>query len=63
MGYTVLKVSKIGEKRIEVAGEFPNEEEANNFAGEIERNEPTNDYSYLVEKPPSYTDPPEDNGL
>ena len=59
MPYTVLKISRIVEDRIEVAGEFPDEEEARKFIeakqSEARQNGVGEDYEYLVEAPPSTT--------
>ena len=53
MGYTVLKISKTVEERVDVAGEFSNEEEADRCAEDGRKNDPENNFEYIVEKPPS----------
>lgn len=57
MPFTVLKVSKT-ETQVEVAGEFPNEEEAKDFACDMQRNDLSNANDYVVESPPSKSPPP-----
>ena len=58
MGYTVLKISKTVEKRVDVAGEFSNKVEANRCAENGRNNDPDNDFDYIVEKPPSQVQVP-----
>jgi hypothetical protein len=57
MPYTVLKVSKV-EDRVEVAGEFPSEAEAKEFAVDKQVNDLSNANDYMVESPPSKSPPP-----
>lgn len=61
MPYTVLKVSKV-ETRVEVEGEFPNEDEANDFVETMERNDLINDSDYMVKSPASRTNQPAREG-
>ena len=51
MPFTVLKVSKIEENRIEVLGEFPDGEVARRFAEFIQNDEESSRYEYRVESP------------
>jgi hypothetical protein len=57
MPYTVLKISRNVENRIEVAGEFPNEAEAHEFIEAEQSKEGLDgvrgDHVYSVEAPPS----------
>ena len=54
MPYTVLKVAKsVDDQKIEVAGEFLTAKDARQFAHHARKDDPTNDYRYLIEKPPS----------
>ena len=57
MPYTVLKISKIAAERVEVAGEFSDEEEARKFVEsaqiDAEEHGTREDYDYLVEAPPT----------
>ena len=61
MAFTVLKISKIVETRVEVAGEFRNEEAAKQFAEASRLNEPEDEREreceYRVEVPPSVRSP------
>jgi hypothetical protein len=50
--YTVLKISKGGENEIEVAGEFPDKDQAMMFAESARANDPEGRYEYSVECPP-----------
>ena len=58
MAFTVLKTSKLGEHRIEVLGEFPDESTATRFSDDARLNDPTRDYDYTVEPPPAPNDTP-----
>ena len=58
MGYTVLKLNKRIKNRVEVAGEFLTEEEANQFAEDGRRHDLSNGYEFIVEKPPSQIETP-----
>jgi hypothetical protein len=53
MAFTVLKVSKNSENQIEVVGEFPTEEDAKKFAEDAQKDDASNEYEYIIERPPS----------
>jgi hypothetical protein len=52
MPFTVLKISKAVENQVEVVGEFPNEDDANDFAEGAHSNDLGSEYDYIVERPP-----------
>jgi len=55
MPYTVLKVAKSeDDQNIEVAGEFVSLDDARRFAYQSRKHDPTHDYRYLIETPPSH---------
>ena len=50
--YTVLKILKGSENEVEVAGEFPDEEQAMKFAESAQADDIEGRYEYSVECPP-----------
>jgi len=57
MPFTVLKISKIVEGRVEVAGEFADEAEAQKFVDSEQLNN-AQEYEFSVEPPPLATNDP-----
>jgi hypothetical protein len=56
MPFTVLKASKIEKDKIEVVAEFPEETDARQFVEEVQVKEPTAEFEYMIEAPPSKCD-------
>ena len=50
--YTVLKILKGAENEVEVAGEFPDEDQATQFVNSAQADDPEGQYEYSIECPP-----------